>query len=119
MISDNIDAVAAAVNDEILRFQAGEIKEDELETCIKLEKMSSQAILEGQGTLPASTPGWVAYMELFSGGDKANLDRLIPRDGSTDDTRQIARTYLVANGKCGMGTTRNLANNVGNKLNLP
>ena len=119
MISDNIDAVAAAVNDEILRFQAGEITEKEMVTCIKLEKMSSQAILAGQGTLPDSTPGWIAYMELFAAGDKANLDRLIPRDGSTDDTKQTARTYLVANGKCGMGTTRNLANNVGNKLNLP
>jgi hypothetical protein len=57
-------------------------------------------------------------MELFAGGSTANLDRLIPRDGSDDPDRQIARAYLIANGKCGMGTTRNLPNNVGTRLDL-
>ena len=116
MISQNINQVASDINTEIQRFQAGEITEDQMVISRRVDERATQAILQGQGTLPASTPGWIAYMELFSGGSTADLDRLIPRDGTTDNDRQVARAYLAANGKCGMGTTRNLANNVGTRL---
>ena len=118
MISDNINNVASLINTEVQRLQAGEITEKEMEVSIRVDERATQAILQGQGTLPDSTPGWIAYMELFA-TSTAELDRLIPRDGSTDSDRQIARAYLVSNGKCGMGTGRHLANNVANRLDLP
>lgn len=118
MISKNINDVALAIKDEAQRLQNGEITEKQLDISVRLEERCIQAIIEGQGTLPDSTPGWIAYMQLFA-TSAAELDRLIPRDGTTDDVRQKARTYLVANGRCGMGTGTNLPNNVGNKLDLP
>jgi|GEM_PF-1790568 hypothetical protein len=118
MISANITKKASDIFDEVQRLQSGEITEKELKIGPEVERKSIQAILEGQGKLPDSTPGWIAYMSLFSTSE-AELDRLIPRDGTIDDDRQKARAYLVANGRCGMGTTENLPTNVDTKLDLP
>ena len=116
MISDNITAKAAAINDEAVAFSDGKI--DDTPIAKEVDAKATQAILQGQGTLPESTQGWRDYMSLFS-TSPGELDRLIPTDGTTDEVRQKARAYLVANGICSMGTTKFLANNVDNKLNLP
>ncbi|HEX7176199.1 MAG TPA: hypothetical protein VF240_13135 [Pyrinomonadaceae bacterium] len=60
---------------------------------------------------------WAAYMKLFAKTPE-ELARLIPTDGTADETKQKARAYLVANGTCGSGTTRGLLHTVENKLNL-
>ena len=117
MISDNITAKAAAINDEAVAFSDGKI--DDTPIAKEVDAKATQAILEGQGILPDKpTQAWRDYMSLFSTSPE-ELDRLIPKDGTTDEVRQKARAYLVANGICSMGTTKFLANNVGTKLNLP
>jgi hypothetical protein len=44
-----------------------------------------------------------------------DLDHLTT-ENDPDPEREKARAYLASNGICAMGTTRNLANNVGNRL---
>lgn len=108
MISDNIRARAEAIHDEALKFEAGEIPNTPIAT--ETREKSTAAILGGN-----TSTDWVTYMQLFA-TSAAELDRLIPRDGTTDPVRQKARAYLVSNAMCSMGTGRHLPNNVGNKL---
>ena len=115
MISDNITAKALAIHEEALAFEAGEIDATPIAT--EVREKAQEAILNGHQGDPKSEP-WITYMSLFATSD-VELNRLIPTDGSSDPVRQKARAYLVANGMCSMGTTRNLPNNVGNRLDLP
>jgi hypothetical protein len=70
------------------------------------------AVLSGNGK-----PEWETYMKIFT-SDMTELDRLIPRDATTDVVRQQARAYLVSNGVCGIGTTAGLLNEVTTKLDI-
>jgi hypothetical protein len=110
-ISDKITDKAEAIHDEFLDFQAGKIQSTPIAT--KVRELSTAAILEGNGS-----QAWIDYMQLFSSSDQ-ELDHLIPRDKTTSSDLQKARAYLVANGMCSVGTTRQLLNNVGNRLDLP
>ncbi len=105
-ISDNIDAKMAAIEVERLAKEA----EPTALTPISDEvaKKAVKAILGG-------TQDWIAYVMLFKTND-AELARLIPTDGTTDDDRQEARAYLARNGVCGMGTGRRLKDMVTNRL---
>lgn len=64
----------------------------------EIAKKSVAAILGG----PAE---WIDYMNLFAGGDPANLAKLMPELNPTSDSdianKNRARAYLVANGVCG------------------
>lgn len=73
------------------------------------------AIAAGQGSTQ-----WTTYMEVFSQSPE-ELARLEPTDGSGNDpAKNVARTYLVANGMCGSDTTgTRTIETVGNTLNLP
>ena len=106
MISDNINAKAAAIDNEAQEFEAGERND----TPIADEVMQKgiQAILHGR-----PSTAWTTYMSLFA--DQADLDHLIT-ENDPDPDREKARAYLVSNGICSMGTGKNLANNVGNRL---
>ena len=102
-ISDKIQAMAEAVVDEGAPSK----------TAQELHGLATKAILGG-------ATDWVNYMSLFA--DPANpleLARLIPTDGTTDDKRQTARAYLVANGMCTDATTPNLQMRVNKDLDLP
>jgi hypothetical protein len=101
-ISDNIDAKMAAIEEERLANEA----DPTLPTPISKEVAAKaiKAILGG-------TQDWIAYVSLFKATD-AELARLVPTDGTTDDDRQEARAYLARNGVCGMGTGRHLKDNV-------
>jgi hypothetical protein len=110
-ISDNISKKAKAIHDEFQEFQAGRIPDTPIGT--KVQELSCLAILGGN-----KSQAWIDYMTLFK-ETAQELDRLIPRDGSTTDPREKARAYLVSNGMCGMGTTDTLANTVDKTLDLP
>lgn len=106
MISDNINAKAAAIDQETQAFQRGEIQD----TPIANEVMQKgiQAILHGR-----PSDQWTTYMSLYAA--PPDLDHLTTTT-DPDPAREKARAYLVSNGICAMGTTKNLANNVGNRL---
>lgn len=108
-IRDNIQEKADLIHAERLAKQADPNAatpvSDEVQT------KATSAIIGG-------TIEWVAYMRLFAKSD-SELARLIPTDGTTDDTRNQARAYLAANGMCGSGTGDKLLDNVTAKLNLP
>lgn len=106
MISDNINAKALAIDKEAQAFQNGEIQD----TPIANEVMEKgiQAILHGR---PSAE--WTTYMSLYA--VQPDLDHLIT-ETDPDPDREKARAYLASNGICAMGTTKNLANNVGNRL---
>jgi hypothetical protein len=74
----------------------------------EVQSKATRAILGG----PAD---YVTYMKLFAKTD-AELARLIPTDGTTDEPRQRARAYLVRNGMCGHGTGELLLDNVAGQL---
>jgi hypothetical protein len=107
-ISDNIKEKAAAIHDEFQKFQNGEIPDTPIATEVRTK--STQAILKGN-----KSKEWIDYMQLFA-KSTAELDHLIPNDGTTTDELQKRRCYLVANGMCSMGTTDQLPNNVGTRL---
>jgi hypothetical protein len=106
MISDNINAKAAAIDIEAQEFESGQRPD----TPIADEVMQKgiQAILHGR---PSAQ--WDTYMSLFA--QPPDLDHLTTTD-DPDPEREKARAYLVSNGICAMGTGKNLANNVGNRL---
>jgi hypothetical protein len=105
-ISDNIQAVAEKIRDEVQNNNGVS------DTAREVSAAATKAILGG-------TDDWVAYMKLFADpNNPAELARLIPTDGSTDPVRQTARAYLAANGMCTETTTGNLPNNVNDKLDL-
>jgi len=106
VISDNINAKAAAIDKEAQEFESGERQD----TPIADEVMQKgiQAILHGR-----PSDQWTTYMSLFA--VQPDLDHLITTTEPNLD-REKARAYLVSNGICSMGTGKNLANNVGNRL---
>jgi hypothetical protein len=107
-ISDKIQEIAEKVTDEVNANPGGKSP-----TAQNLHQLATKAILGG-------IENWVNYMSLFA--DPANpleLARLIPTDGTTDDVRQTARAYLVANGMCTEATTGNLQMRVNKDLDLP
>lgn len=108
MISDNINAKAAAIFKEAQDFEAGLINTTPIADDV-MDK-AREAIFHGR-----PSDQWTTYMSLFA-TNQAELDRLVPNDGTTDTVREKARVYLVANAICSMGTGHNLANKVGNKL---
>ena len=110
-ISENITKKAKAIHDEWQDFQAGRITDTPVGK--EVQNLAVLAILGGNGS-----QAWIDYMTLFKETTQ-ELDRLIPRDGSTTDEKQKVRAYLVSNGMCGMGTTDQLLNQVDNKLDLP
>jgi len=109
-ISDNISKKALDIHKEFLDFQAKKIEATPIATNVR--ELSTAAILQGNGS-----QAWIDYMNLFATTEQ-ELDHLIPRDATTTDDLQKARAYLVANGMCSVGTTRQLLNNVGNRLNI-
>ena len=105
-ISDKIQEKAETITDEVNATGKSQ-------TAWDLHQLATKAILGG-------ATDWVNYMSLFA--DPANpleLARLIPTDGTTDDKRQTARAYLVANGMCTDATTPNLQMRVNKDLDLP
>lgn len=105
-ISDNIQAVADTIKAEIQNN--GGVSE----TARNVSLAARKAILGG-------TDDWVNYVKLFADPhNPAELARLVPTDGTTDDVRQTARAYLAANGMCTETTTANLPNNVNDILDL-
>ena len=106
MISDNINAKAAAIDKEAQEFQKGE--RDDTPIADEVMAKGIQAILHGRGS-----GEWITYMSLYA--EPPDLDHLTTAT-DPDPEREKARAYLASNGICAMGTTRNLANNVGNRL---
>ena len=105
-IKTNIEAIAEKIKNEVQT--GGGVSQTARDVGLAARK----AILGG-------TDDWVAYMRMFaSPANPAELARLIPTDGTTDDAHQTARAYLAANGMCTETTTGNLLNNVTDKLNL-
>ena len=111
-ISDNINDKAAKIHDEFLDFQAKKIAATPIATEVRTK--STEAIHQG-----SQSQAWVKYMKLFAKSEQ-ELDRLIPgKEENPDPELQKVRAYLVANGMCSMGTTSQLINNVGARLDLP
>jgi hypothetical protein len=106
MISDNIIARAEEVDKEAQAFVNGDI--DTTPIADGVVARAIQAILHGRGSNE-----WTTYMSFFAEGQ--DLDHLTTTN-DPEPEREKARAYLVANGMCAMGTTRNLPNNVGNRL---
>jgi hypothetical protein len=105
-ISDKIKDLAKKVKDESAATGVSQTAQD-------LQKNATRAIVGG-------IDDWVTYMKMFADpNNPLELARLIPTDGTTDDTRQIARAYLVRNGMCTETTTGMLLDNVELKLDLP
>lgn len=115
MISDNINAKAAEIFQETLDFQAHLITTTPIATELRVK--ATAAIIAGQFNEGDPTADWITYMQLFATTEQ-ELAQLIPTNGTTDEVRQKARAYLVANGMCSMGTGTNIANGVANRLDL-
>jgi hypothetical protein len=103
-ISDNIKAKAKQVRDEVDQDGVSP-------TALELHEKATRAIVGG-------IDDWVTYMQLFA-TNPAELARLIPTDGTTDDDHQAARAYLVRNGMCTETTTGMILDNVEDKLDTP
>jgi hypothetical protein len=78
-------------------------------TAQTMQDLAVPAILAGQfGADGKITPAWRAYMTfLLSKADvqnPADLQRLLPEDGTLDAPRQKERAYATGNGMCGTGT---------------
>lgn len=107
-ISDKIQEIAEKVTDEVNGNPGGQSP-----TAQNLHQLATKAILGG-------ATDWVKYMSLFADpNNPLELARLVPTDGTTDDKRQTARAYLVANGMCTEATTGNLQMRVNKDLDLP
>ncbi len=106
-IDENIKEVADAIHAERIAKQ----NNPQAPTPVS-DDVQSKAIKAILG----SVTDYVSYMQLFA-KDDAELARLIPTDGTTDDARQLARAYLVRNGMCGSGTGDKLLDNVTIQLN--
>jgi hypothetical protein len=105
-ISDNIKAKAKQVKDEVAAGGVSPTAQD-------LQKKATKAICGG-------IDEWVIYMKMFADANNpAQLARLIPTDGTTDDVHEVARAYLVRNGMCTETTTGQLLDNVDLKLDTP
>lgn len=105
-ISDNIKAKAKQVKDEVAATGKSPTAE-------MLQQKATRAIVGG-------IDDWIAYMQIFvDAGNPAQLARLIPTDGTSDDVHQVARAYLVRNGMCTETTTGMLLDNVEDKLDKP
>ena len=106
-ISDKIQEIAEKVTDEVNANPGGQSQ-----TAQNLHQLATKAILGG-------TTDWVNYMSLFADpNNPLELARLIPTDGTTDEKRQTARAYLVANGMCTEATTGNIQMRVNKDLDL-
>lgn len=106
-ISDKIQELAEKVSDEVNDNPGGKSP-----TAQNLHELAVKAILGG-------ATDWVNYMSLFADANNPlELARLIPTDGTTDDKRQTARAYLVANGMCMEATTPNMLMRVNKDLDL-
>ncbi|HJZ80570.1 MAG TPA: hypothetical protein VKD91_09495 [Pyrinomonadaceae bacterium] len=106
-ISERIQRIAETIADEV-RNSPG----NPSPTAQNLHQLATKAILGG-------IEDWVNYMKLFADpNNPAELARLIPTDGTTDEARQTARAYLAANGMCTEQTTENLQMRVTNNLDL-
>jgi len=104
-ISDNIQVIAERVADEVQNNPPSQTAKD-------LHDLATKAILGG-------IEDWVNYVKLFADPNiPAELARLIPTDGTTDDKHQAARAYLAANGMCTDLTTPNLMMRVTVDLDL-
>ena len=103
-ISDNIKAKATQVKAEVAADGVSPTAQD-------LHQKAMRAIVGG-------IDDWVTYMELFA-TNPAELARLIPTDGTTDDDHQEARAYLVRNGMCTETSTGMILDNVEDKLDTP
>jgi hypothetical protein len=95
---------------------------DDSPTAQELQKRALRAIVRGQGTPPGQITGeWTDYMTFLLTGlgggaaDPDDLRRLLPGedDGPLRDERQKDRAYLLGNGMCGTGTSRNILVNGG------
>jgi hypothetical protein len=106
MISDNINQKALDIDNEAQAFQRGDIQDTPIANDVMQKGIA--AILHGRGSAE-----WTTYMSLYAA--PPDLDHLTTENDPNVD-REKARAYLVSNGICAMGTTRNLANNVGNRL---
>jgi len=102
-ISDNIKAKAKQVRDEVNNTGVSPTAQD-------LHQKATRAIVGG-------IDDWVTYMQLFA-TNPAELARLIPTDGTTDDEHQAARAYLVRNGMCTETSTGMILDNVDVQLDI-
>lgn len=109
-ISDRIRARATQIQQERMDVQQNPNAPTPVSNEVKSKAVA--AVLGGN-----TNAAWRTYMEVFT-SDVAELARLIPTDGTTDAARQEARAYLVSNGVCGIATTGQLLNEVGNKLDI-
>ncbi len=77
-----------------------------------VRRLAVSAIKSGEGST-----SWAEYMSMFS-KTPAQLARLIPTDVTKDVyEKDVARTYLVGNGTCGVDTTKyHLIEGVDDKL---
>lgn len=71
-----------------------------------VQKLAMKAIFGG-----GTSGDWRTYMAQFA-DTEADLAKLIPTNDPPEDPKQQARAYLARNGMCGMGSTRNLLDNV-------
>lgn len=101
-IDDNILEVRDKMRAERIAFQNDPATPTPVSDDV--QSKATKAILGG-------VADYVTYMQLFAKND-AELARLIPTDGTTDEVRQKARAYLVRNGMCGHGTGELLVDNV-------
>lgn len=72
----------------------------------QVQRLAEKAMFGG-----GQNPDWRTYMSQFA-DIEADLNKLIPTNDPPEDPKQLARAYLVRNGVCGMGSTRNMLDNV-------
>lgn len=94
-----------------LDYLIGKIEQEKLatgssQTAFDLQTAAAKAILGGTGQ-------WCDFMKLVAADNASHLARLIPSDGShTNENKQKARAYLIANATCGTGTYKRLKQTV-------
>lgn len=102
-IDDNINAVKLALRAE--REALNENPEAPTPVSKDLQTKAVNAIHGG-------IVEYVTYMRLFSGGNPADLARLLPLEDPVNPELQKARAYLLRNGVCAHGTGEMLDDNV-------
>ena len=86
-----------------------EVGEDNKAFTSHLQDLATAAIRAGMRNGDATTPEWKEYMALFAAPDRPDqLARLTGEDGTHNEQNlNTARTYLVADAKCGTETSTN------------
>ncbi len=79
-------------------FKEAQEQGTEFPLAMEIQAKSVEAIIGG-----AKSEAWIEYMKIFaSPSDPKQLERLVPTDGTDDDTdKRLARAYLAGNGPCG------------------